>query len=319
VERLYAIIENLKSRKIALLFVSHKLDEVFRIAQHITIMRNGQNVTEGPVESFDMKSLTYHMTGKEQHRAPFGNVIEKDRVILKCENMRAKNDSFRNINFELYKGEVLGITGLLGSGRESLAEALFGLQRCKEGDMVLCGQKLKLKNASQAVREGIGYIPEDRTVKGLYLNATIGENIISSVLFIYARLNFLMGKTLQKVAQTESGNLRIKAWSLDTLASSLSGGNQQRVVVAKWLALKPKLLILNCPTVGVDIGSKGEIHAMTHEFAAQGIGVILISDDLPEILSACNRVLVMHHGEITSCFNTNEISENEIYKELVKA
>ena len=210
------------------------------------------------------------------------------------------------------------MTGLLGSGREALAEALFGLCPLTSGQIQLLGKSIALKNATQAVKSGIGYIPEDRTLKGLYMKAPIGENIFSSILYLHSRAGFLKFKELDEIARYEADKLSIKAAGIEASANSLSGGNQQRVVIAKWLALKPKLLILNCPTVGVDVGSKAEIHALARSFARDGIGVLLISDDLPEILAACNRVLVMNQGILTGCYDTNQIDEQSLQTQLTK-
>lgn len=312
VEKLFHIIRGLKEKGISLIFVSHKLDEVMKIADRVMIMRNGENVTDGPVENFDASKITYYMTGREIEAIPFTNKIEKERVILSCKKLTSRENAFRDISFELYKGEVLGITGLLGSGRESLAEALFGMHRCKAGEIVLNGKKLRLQSSMAAVGEGIGYIPEDRAAKGLYLTGSIKENIYSTVMFQNTTINFLHLQKLQKIAQKEAENMSIKCASIEDTANSLSGGNQQRVVIAKWLALNPKLLILNCPTVGVDVGSKAEIHALARRFAAEGIGIIIISDDLSEIMASCNRVLVMNHGEITGAYNIGDITEAEL-------
>lgn len=318
IEKLFNIIKGLKSRGISLIFVSHKLDEVMKVADRIMIMRNGENVIDGPVDTFDVSRISYYMTGREIEFPPFGNEIDKDMPILSCRALTSKSGAFKNISFELYKGEVLGITGLLGSGRESLAEALFGLHRCKSGEVVLNGERLELGSSVQAVAHGIGYIPEDRALKGLYLQGSIAENIYSSVLFRHTTANFLHMRALTEIAQRESDNMAIKCGSIFDAANSLSGGNQQRVVIAKWLALGPKLLILNCPTVGVDVGSKAEIHSLARRFAAEGIGVIVISDDLPEIIASCNRVLVMNHGEITGDYQINAITEEELNMHLGK-
>ncbi len=318
IEKLFNIIKGLKSRGISLIFVSHKLDEVMKVADRIMIMRNGENVIDGPVDTFDVSRISYYMTGREIEFPPFGNEIDKDMPILSCRALTSKSGAFKNISFELYKGEVLGITGLLGSGRESLAEALFGLHRCKSGEVVLNGERLELGSSVQAVAQGIGYIPEDRALKGLYLQGSIAENIYSSVLFRHTTANFLHMRALTEIAQRESDNMAIKCGSIFDAANSLSGGNQQRVVIAKWLALGPKLLILNCPTVGVDVGSKAEIHSLARRFAAEGIGVIVISDDLPEIIASCNRVLVMNHGEITGDYQINAITEEELNMHLGK-
>lgn len=319
VDALYRIIEKLKAKGMALIFVSHKLDEVFRIAEKIVVIRNGENVISGSVDEFDVKKLSYYMTGKEHKAIPFDNPIEEDQVILSCREMQANDDVFRNVSFDLYKGEVLGITGLLGSGREALAEALFGIYPHTAESLKLCGKELELTSSTVAVAEGIGYVPEDRALKGLYMEGSIGDNIMSSILFRHTKHAFLELGKLREIGEESVESLRIVAAGLDAPASSLSGGNQQRIVIAKWRALNPKLIILNCPTVGVDIGSKAGIHALAREFARNGIGVILISDDLSEILGACNRVLVMNHGEISDCFDTSEVSSDMLYTELIKS
>ena len=318
VDKLYEVIAGLKGRGIALIFVSHKLDEVVRIADRIMVVRNGENIIEGPAETFDTTKITYYMTGRELESTPFDNPIDQSKTILSVKGLTARNQSFKDISFDLFKGEVLGITGLLGSGRESLAEALFGICPVSKGEINLLGKPVNLKNSSQAVKNGIGYIPEDRTVKGLYMKAPIGENIYSSVLYLHTKAGFLKFHELNEIAREGIEQLTIKAAGAWAPANSLSGGNQQRVVIAKWLALNPKLLILNCPTVGVDVGSKSEIHTLARAFAKEGIGVIVISDDLPEILAACNRVLVMNHGVLTGCYDTAQINEKALQVQLTK-
>lgn len=318
VKKLFHIIRDLKEKGISLIFVSHKLDEVMKIADRVMIMRNGENIIDGPVEEFDASKITFYMTGREIERTPFPNEIDTEQEIFSCDALTSRSGRFQDISFKLYKGEVLGITGLLGSGRESLAEALFGLHRCGSGEIYLNGKKLKLKSSMDAVAEGIGYIPEDRATQGLYLKGSIRENIYSTVMFRHETANFLHRKELYEIAEEEAKNMAVKCGSIDDAANSLSGGNQQRVVIAKWLALNPKLLILNCPTVGVDVGSKAEIHTLARKFAAEGIGVIIISDDLPELFSSCNRILVMNHGEITGSFRIDEITEEELSDRLGK-
>ena len=319
VDSLFKLIRDLKAKGISLIFVSHKLDEVMQVADRVMIMRNGENIIDGPVDSFDTSRISYYMTGREIEMLPFTNEIDTARPILSCKGLTSRSNDFRNISFELYKGEVLGITGLLGSGREALAEALFGLHKMGAGDIVLNGKKLKLSNTTDAVREGIGYIPEDRAMKGLYLKGSIAENIYSSIMFRHTTAGFLRMNELNDIAQKGSDGMTIKCAGIQAPANSLSGGNQQRVVIAKWLALDPKLLILNCPTVGVDVGSKAEIHALARKFADEGIGVIIISDDLPEIMASCNRVLVMNQGEVTGNYQISEISEAELNTYLSKS
>ena len=231
------------------------------------------------------------MTGKEQSSFSFDNKIDEKNIIFSSKGLTAKDNAFRNIDFNLYKGEVLGITGLLGSGRESLAEALFGKYPHTAEKLELCGKPLRIKNPPSAVKEGIGYIPEDRAVKGLYLRASVGDNIMSSLLFHYHRLGFLFCKKLRTVATEQTKKLRIKTDGIDAAVSSLSGGNQQRVVIAKWLALNPKLIVFNCPTVGVDIGSKYEIHILMRKLRTK-VSVLYLFPMISPKYFRCNRVLV---------------------------
>lgn len=318
IESLFKIIAGLKERGVALLFVSHKLDEVFEVSEYVNIMRNGKNVVEGPTDEFDKSKMTYYMTGKELTDKTYEADINKDNLILRVDGL-TKDGEFKDINFELYEGEVLGITGLLGSGRTPLAESVFGIVSRSGGDVYLHGEKLHIRNAGDAVKAGIGYVPEDRLTKGLFLNIPIFRNIAATILTRYSnKFSFMNKKKIAEVVEKQAKDLAIKAASLEDPANSLSGGNQQRVVLAKWLAAEPKVLLLNCPTVGVDVGSKSEIHEIIISFAKRGIGVIVISDDLPEILSVCNRVLVMNVGEITGEYNTKDITESFLQQQLVK-
>jgi simple sugar transport system ATP-binding protein len=319
IDSLFRIIGGLKKQGVALLFVSHKLDEVFEVSEVVNIMRNGSNIVDGPTAEFDKSKMVYYMTGREIAEKSYEMEIDRETPILRVKNLSRK-DEFRNVNFEVYRGEVLGITGLLGSGRTPLAETLFGIVRKTEGEIYLNGQKLEIRNAGDAVRAGIGYVPEDRLTQGLFLKISIFRNIAATILSMYSnRLSFMNKRKIALAVRRQAKDLAIRGASLDDPASSLSGGNQQRVVLAKWLAAQPKLLIFNCPTVGVDVGSKSEIHEIIVSFAQRGIGIVVISDDLPEILSLCNRVLVMNVGEITGEYPTRDISEEFLQQQLIKA
>ncbi|MDR1621753.1 MAG: sugar ABC transporter ATP-binding protein [Synergistaceae bacterium] len=318
IDSLFRIIDGLKKKNVALLFVSHKLDEVFEVSEYVNIMRNGTNVMEGPTSEFDRSKMIYHMTGREIAEKSHALEIDRNTPILRVKGLSRKNE-FKNVSFEAYRGEVLGITGLLGSGRTPLAETLFGIVRKTDGEMYLNGRRLELRNAGDAVRAGIGYVPEDRLTQGLFLNVSIYRNIAATILSMYSnKFSFMNKRKISAAVRQQAKGLAIKAASLEAPASSLSGGNQQRVVLAKWLAAQPKLLIFNCPTVGVDVGSKSEIHEIIASFARQGIGVVVISDDLPEILSLCNRVLVMNVGEITGEYQAGDIDETFLQGQLVK-
>lgn len=318
VQALYKIIDGLRAKGIALIFVSHKLDEVLKIAQTLCILRDGKNVVDGPKEDFDKEKISYYMTGREVKFTPFVPAHIGD-VIFRVENLNMAGH-YQDISFGLRQGEVLGITGLLGSGRTELAESMFGLQKMDSGKVFLFDEELDLRGSDKAINAGIGYLPEDRLTQGLFLNVEIERNISAGILRKFSKnvLGIIDKQGLHNEVVHQVEDLNIKLGSLQNPVSSLSGGNQQRVVLAKWLAIKPKVLILNCPTVGVDVGSKQNIHETIKALANSGIGVIVISDDLPEILTVCNRVIVMNKGRFTGEYQAAELTENALQNMLVK-
>lgn len=318
VQALYKIIEGLKQKGIALIFVSHKLDEVLKVAETLCILRDGKNVVDGPKEEFDKDKISYYMTGREVKFTPFMPDHIGD-VIFRAENLNLSRH-YADINFELRQGEVLGITGLLGSGRTELAESIFGLRKMDSGKVYLFGEEVDLKGGDSAVNAGIGYLPEDRLTQGLFLNVEIERNISAGIIRKFSQ-NVLgvMDKTgLHNEVVHQVEDLNIKLGSLQNPVSSLSGGNQQRVVLAKWLAIRPKVLMLNCPTIGVDVGSKQNIHETIKRLANSGIGIIVISDDLPEILSVCSRVIVMNKGRFTGEYAATDLTESVLQGMLTK-
>ena len=319
VHALYDIIAGLKARGIALIFVSHKLDEVLQVAESLCILRDGRNVIDGPKEDFDREKISYYMTGRQVTFTPF---LPKKigETIFQVENLNLKGH-FEQISFELRQGEVLGITGLLGSGRTELAEAIFGLRKLDSGSVYLLGKKVTLNGSDSAVNAGIGYLPEDRLTQGLFLNVEIERNISAGIIRKFSQnlLGVIDKEGMLQEVVRRVNDLNIKLGSLKNPVSSLSGGNQQRVVLAKWLAIEPKVLLLNCPTVGVDVGSKQNIHETIKMLANNGIGMIVISDDLPEILSVCNRIIVMNKGHFTGEYQSNELTEDALQRMLTKA
>lgn len=320
VKALYKIIEDLKRKGIALIFVSHKLNEVFAVAESVCILRDGKNVVDGPKEDFDEAKMTHYMTGRNVVFTPFLPAEIEKTPMLRVEHLNKRNH-YKDISFELYKGEVLGITGLLGSGRTELAESMFGLQKPDSGTIFLGEQALRLNGSDSAVNAGIGYLPEDRLAQGLFLNISIERNISAGIIRKYSRgiFHVLEKKRIHKEVTEQVDSLRIKLGNLKNPVSSLSGGNQQRVVLAKWLAIRPKVLVLNCPTVGVDVGSKQNIHETVGQLAKEGIGMIVISDDLTEVLSVCSRVIVMNKGEFTGEYQSSELTEDSLQRMLAKA
>lgn len=320
IDSLYKIIGDLKKRGIALIFVSHKLDEVFAVAESVCVLRNGCNVIDGQKEAFDKSKMTYYMTGREIISAPYLPLKIGSKPMFEVKNYTLP-PHFQSLNFRLYQGEILGITGLLGSGRTELAEAIFGLRKPESGSLMMDGALLKIKESYDAVNAGIGYLPEDRLTQGLFLNVSIERNITAGIVRKFSQrvFNFIDKKGMNTEAARQVDSLNIKSGNIQNAVMSLSGGNQQRVVLAKWLAIKPKILILNCPTVGVDVGSKSSIHETIKLLAGEGIGVIVISDDLPEILTLCSRILVMNKGSFTGEYKPTEIDEPTLQLQLAKA
>lgn len=316
VRALLTIIRRLKADGVAVLFVSHKLAEVLEVCESVVVLRNGKKVAEGPAGDFDAAKLTRHMTGRDVASAAPKPVDQSAPELMRVENLN-KQGAFENVSFKLYQGEVLGISGLLGSGRTALAKALFGLVAPDAGSITLNNQKVVLGDPLKAAAAGIGYVPEDRLTEGLFLLQPIARNVAIGRLQAHAtssgllNLQALWGETADWLKR-----LKVKAANIEAPVRSLSGGNQQRVVLARWLARGPKVLVLNGPSVGVDVGSKAEIHEIIAGLSAQGLGVIVISDDLPELLTTCHRILVMKEGKIIDNVAGNAISETDLAHRL---
>lgn len=313
---LLGIIRRLKADGVAVLFVSHKLAEVLEVCEHVVVLRNGQKVAEGPATDFDAASLTRHMTGRDVAGTPPAPLPADAPVLMQVDAL-TKHGACTDISFTLHAGEVLGISGLLGSGRTALAKALFGLVAPDRGTITLNGQRVPTGNPLAAAEAGIGYVPEDRLTEGLFLTQSIVQNIAIGRLDAHGNAAGVLDlPALMAEARDWLKRLSIKTTTPDAPVRSLSGGNQQRVVLARWMARSPRVLILNGPSVGVDVGSKSEIHGIIASLAAQGLGVIVISDDLPEVLATCHRVLVMKSGRITEEFDARAVTETELAHRL---
>lgn len=317
IERLYQIIYDLSEKGIAVIFVSHKLDEVFTVCQRIAVIRNGNMIVDKKAEEFERDRLVYYMTGQEIEEKHFQYKKLADTPILEVENCSQKG-AFEQISFQLYPGEILGITGQLGSGRTELAKALFGIGGFHEGVLRIHGEEKKLKNIQAALENHIAYVPEDRLTEGLFMTRTLTDNINAAILDKRKKRGMLDYLSMRKTAAKEIAELHINADNTEILAGTFSGGNQQRVVIAKWLASQPEILILNGPSVGVDVKSKSEIHRILRELAAKGLAVILISDDIGEILSMTNRIIVMNSGCMIYEGETKEITADQLNEKITK-
>jgi simple sugar transport system ATP-binding protein len=312
---LLGIIRRLKADGVAVLFVSHKLAEVLEVCEHVVVLRNGRKVAEGPAEEFDAASLTRHMTGREVAETPPPPADPAAPRLLEVRGL-SKAGVFEAIGFDLHGGEVLGISGLLGSGRTALAKALFGLVAPDAGSVSLDGRSVPLGDPLAAAAAGIGYVPEDRLTEGLFLTQSILRNVAIGRFDDHARGPLLDLGGLWREAGDWLKRLAVRTPDPSAPVRSLSGGNQQRVVLARWLARAPRVLLLNGPTVGVDVGSKAEIHGIIRELAERGLGVLVISDDLPELLATCHRILVMREGRITDDLAGSATSEADLAHRL---
>ena len=317
VKALFEIILKLKAQGIAILFVSHKLNEVFEISERFTIFRSGELVATGKTSELDDKKFTFYMTGREFENKIFVPEKLSEKPVFELQDLTL-NGYFDKVSFQLRGGEILGITGLLDSGRTELALSMFGLRPADSGKILKNGKEVKIDSPRAAIRSKIGYVPEDRLSEGLFLPQSIGENIIISEIDGLTKKG---GVYDEKKAEDEENRwvkeLEIKTPTPANAASTLSGGNPQRIVLAKWMACEPDVLILNGPTVGVDIGSKHDIHDILKKQAKAGMGIIIISDDLPEVLSTCSRVLVIKNGKIVDEMNAQQATEAEILEKMM--
>jgi len=318
VNALFKIIMSLKEKGIAILFVSHKLNEVFEISERFTILRNGEKIITGNTSELDDKKFTYYMTGREFEDIRFEPENIGEEPLLDVENLGLKG-CFHNVSFSLRKGEILGITGLLGSGRTELALSLFGINPADQGKIRIKGREVVIDSVMAAMKHNIGYVPEDRLSEGLFLLQSIGDNIVISELDGISSKRGIINKAKRKSEIDKwVKELGIATNNPENACNTLSGGNQQKVVLAKWLSRNLDILILNGPTVGVDIGAKHDIYAILQNLAHKGMGIIIISDDLPEILRNCNRVIIMKKGTVDAELDPKEINESQLLEYMME-
>ncbi|TWT25420.1 sugar ABC transporter ATP-binding protein [Planomicrobium sp. CPCC 101110] len=311
VKRLFEIIEDLKEQGVTILFVSHKLDEVYEICDSITIFRNGENVLSCQVSEMDDEKFAYYMTGRKFDSQNIKQNAKAGDSILEVKNLSAPG--FDNVNFNLRKGEVLGISGQLGSGRTELSLALFGLLKPYEGSIVVDGKEVNITSPAKAQELGIALVPEDRLTEGLFLSQSIKRNInVTKLDELSSKLGVMNITALTDESKGWVKNIGVKTKDHEYPVQTLSGGNQQKVVLARWLATNPNVLILNAPTVGVDIGAKHDIHTLLRNLANEGRGIIVVSDDVKELVDVCDRVMVMQQGKII-----NEIASGDLNADML--
>lgn len=320
VKRLFGIARSLRDQGVAVLYISHRLEEIFALADTVTVMRDGRHISTRPIAGVTQASMISEMVGRDMAgrfaRAPSQAT---DEVLLRVEGL-SRAGTFRDVSFTVNKGEVICFSGLVGARRTDVALALFGIAPADAGTVQIAGQVVRIANPRQAQRLGIAYVSEDRRKLGLAMAESIAANITLPMLDKYAgRLGLLDRVREMADAMKYRTKLNIKAGSLTVSVGTLSGGNQQKVMLAKWLNTAPRLLIVDEPTRGIDVGAKAEVHQIIRDLAANGVGVIIVSSDLPEVMSLADRVLVMREGRLVGEFSGDDATEESVMRLAVGA
>jgi rhamnose transport system ATP-binding protein len=310
VERLFGVVKTLRAAGTAVLFISHRLEELFALCQRVTVLRDGRFVMTSELAGLSEEDLVRAMVGRdlEEHVPTEKNICD---TVLQVERL-TREGVFTDVSFEVHAGEIVALAGLVGAGRSEVACAIFGVDRFDGGAVTVNGTKLKTGSPSAAMDAGVGLVPEDRRQQGLVMDMSIARNVALASLKSLRRLGFIRGAAEHRFARDWATRLQVKYGSLSNPMTSLSGGNQQKVVLAKWLGRRPAVLIVDEPTRGIDIGTKAEVHRLLEELAGEGVAILVISSELPEVLRLANRILVMREGRIAAEFAHADASEHAI-------
>ncbi len=311
-EALFDVIENLKSRGVSIVYISHRMEEIFEMCDRITVLRDGQYIDTRDVKDITMDDVVKMMIGREiGERYPSRNHAIGETV-FEVKNLSRKG-AFEGVSFSVGKGEVLGISGLMGAGRTEIMQAIFGYMPADGGEILIDGKAVKIKSPLDAMKAGIGFITEDRKIEGLMLDKTIRENIdLANLALISGKGGIISRKKETSLIKRGIEEFKIRCFGAEHECGNLSGGNQQKVVLAKWIYTEPKILILDEPTRGVDIGAKKEIYNVINEMAAKGVAVIMVSSELPEILGMSDRVMVVREGDVRGILDIESASQESI-------
>ena len=313
INELYTIIRNLKKQNKSIIFISHKLDEVIEVCDEFTVLRDGELIKSDTIQNTNKDQLITYMAGREVNQIFPKNNVTIENEIFEVRNL-FKKTQFKDINFNLRKKEILGFYGLVGSGRTEIMKSIFGITKPDEGEILFKDQKILIRKPSDAIDQGIVYLSEERQQLGMTGLMSVKDNINMAVMD--RNSNFYVMNTLKEIknssAMQEKLNIKVSYWS--QLTQSLSGGNQQKTVIAKWLSTKPEVLILDEPTKGIDVRSKSAVHEFMGELVEEGMSIMMISSELPEILGMCDRVVVMYKGLIKDILNVKEASSEQIVK-----
>jgi rhamnose transport system ATP-binding protein len=293
------------------MFISHRFDEVFDLCDTITVMRDGAYVSTDPAANTSVSEIVRRMVGRDVHDLFPKQDAEIGDPLLVVENLNMPG-VFHDISFTVRAGEIVGLAGLVGAGRSEVARAVFGVDPYATGRVTLTGKSVPPRSPSAAMSLGLALVPEDRRRQGLVIDSTVGENITAAIRGPLSKLGLITTSMENASAQVWASRLEVKTRALDAIVGTLSGGNQQKVVLGKWLATSPKVLIIDEPTRGIDVGTKAEVHRMMSALAGQGLGVLMISSELPEVLGMADRVLVMREGRITAELDRSEATSESV-------
>jgi rhamnose transport system ATP-binding protein len=313
VQRLFRIVETLRAQGNAVLFVSHRLEEIFEICQRVTVMRDGRHVWTKSIEELTVPSVIRAMVGRDLDALFPKLATEPGRVVLKIERL-TREGNFTDVSFVVRSGEIVALAGLVGAGRTEVARSIFGIDRWDAGSVEIDGRRLPPGSPSAAMAAGIGLVPEDRRQQGLVMDFSIERNIALASLDTVRRGGLIFRAAERTFARDWALRLQLKYARLANPVWTLSGGNQQKTVLAKWLGRKPRLLIVDEPTRGIDVGTKAEVHRLLSELAAQGVAVLMISSELPEVLGMADRIVVLFEGRVMREFARAEADEDAIMR-----
>jgi ABC-type sugar transport system ATPase subunit len=308
---LFGTLRRLRGRGIAIIFISHRLREVMEISDRVTVLRDGRLVGSRPITELDPAEIVRMMVGREvtdlfpKRTVPIGEVVFEVRGYSRA-------GVFQDVSFQVRSGEILGLAGLVGAGRTEVARAIFGLDAHDSGELLLDGRPVRIRGPRDAVKARVGYVPEDRKQDGLVLGLTVRDNTVMSILSELARMGVITRQLETPTVLSMIERFRLRPPDPDRTVATLSGGNQQKVVMGRWTAATPRVLFLDEPTRGVDVGAKAEIHGLMGELAAQGVAIVMISSELVEVLSASDRILVLHQGRVTGELSREEATEERI-------
>jgi ribose transport system ATP-binding protein len=313
IEELFALMRDLASKGVGMVHISHRLDEIHRIANRVTVLRDGERVDTKPTSEVTRQQIINMMVGRVIYEQPKtrSSVVPGAPVVLRVNRLNAGR-LVRDISFELHEGEILGMAGLMGSGRTETARAIFGADEVQSGSIEIRGRRVSIRSPSDAVASGIGYLSEDRKRFGLAVNLSVRDNLAMATYDQFQRGLFIQARQVRQVTEDYIQKLNIRTPSLEQLLRNLSGGNQQKVVIAKWLIRRSDILIFDEPTRGIDVGAKSEIYTLMNELTREGKSIIMISSELPEILRMSDRILVMSEGRITGELPIEQASQEAI-------